>query len=382
VGKAIYVGFTTKNTPVLSVLLHRSREVSELLPLSFSPRVIELLGIFFGEKPLRLVASRPWVRRLEDVKRRYYGLIFVVNPILNHFNSQVLSNLNLRKFALKVDNFYLKLKLRKYELRIVPGDFLEAIPKKAGLNILEVRWHHTMYNNKRPKLLLDYPIEQVLRETHWEQVLREKRDSIKLIVTYSSMARDSFIYAGFDAEKITVIPIDAEIGKSQSPKNLITEKGYKLLYVGRDAPDKGLDIAVYAAKQCHQDLIVVGSFSREVEIWLKSFSFVIYKGVLPKTELIKIMTETEILIVPSIESFGLAVLEGIQAGMKIVASPFVGVLEFLEGNDQIFKSKSLEVADFCEQLELAIITNLDNIQPDSVPEFDLQKYWSSALDSL
>jgi len=381
-GNVIYVGFTTKNTPVLSVLLQKSNEVSELLPLSLSPRMIHLFGSVLGEKLHRIVASRPWVRKLEGVHRRYYGLVFVINPILNHLDVKEFVNLDLRKFALKFDIFFLKFKLKKYHIRIIPGDFLESIPKKAGLNILEVRWHHTLYNHKRPELLLDYPVEQVLQETHWESVLREKSKNIKLIVTYSSIARDSFIYAGFDAEKIVVVPLDLEMIKGPDIEIGIVNKKNKLLYVGRDAPDKGLDIAVSAASQSHLDLIVVGSFSSEVENWLKSFSFVRYMGILSRAELTKVMSETEILIVPSIESFGLAVLEGIQAGMKIVASPYVGVLEFLKDNDQIFRAKSLNVEDISEQLELATHKNRAMVQARVVQDFDTQKYWSSALDSL
>lgn len=380
--KAIYVGFTAKNTPALSVLLQRSSEVSELIPLSFSPKMIELLRRMPGEKLRRIIASRPWVRRLAGVHRRYYGSIFVVNPILNHFNLRAIMKLDLRRCALKFDNFLLKLMVSKYDLRIIPGDFLESIPNGTGKNVLEVRWHHTLYNNKRPELLLNYPVEQVLQETPWESILREKIEDINLIVTYSSIAKDSFICAGFDPGRIAVVPLDADIIADPETKIGIKEKKNRLLYVGRDAPDKGLDIAVFAARQTHQDLIVVGSYSREVENWLKSFNFVHYKGVLSRSELFEVMSETEILIIPSIESFGLAVLEGIQAGMKIVASPFVGVLEFLEENNQVFKAKSLEVEDVCEQLVLAIHTDRTKIQTHAVIRFDTQKYWGSALDSL
>jgi len=344
--------------------------------------MLDLLRTMPGEKLRRIVAGRPWARRLVGVHRRYYGLIFVVNPILNHFNLRAFLNLDLRRYALRIDNFLLKLVIRRYDLRIIPGDFLESIPNGTGMNVLEVRWHHTLYNNKRPELLLNYPVEQVLQETPWEVILREKIADIKLIVTYSSIAKDSFIYAGFDPKRIAVVPLDANIIVDSEAKVRVTEKKNRLLYVGRDAPDKGLDIAVFAARQTKQDLIVVGSYSREVEIWLKSFNFVHYMGVLSRTELLEVMSETEILIIPSIESFGLAVLEGIQAGMKIVASPYVGVLEFLEENNQIFRAKSLEVQDICEQLVLAIHTDCAKIQTHAEIGFNTQKHWSTALDSL
>ena len=380
--KAIYVGFTAKNTPALSVLLERSSEVSELIPLSFSPKMIDLLRRMLGEKLSRILASRPWTKRLAGVHRRYYGLIFVVNPILNHFNIRAFMKLDLRRYALKFDSFLIRIMVSKYDLRIIPGDFLESIPNGTGNNVLEVRWHHTLYNNKRPELLLNYPIEQVLQETRWESILREKIEDIDLIVTYSSIAKDSFIYAGFDPKKIAVVPLDTDMIPDSETKIGIAEKKNRLMYVGRDAPDKGLDIAVFAARQTHQDIIVVGSYSREVENWLKSFNFVHYKGVLSRTELFEVMSETEILIIPSIESFGLAVLEGIHAGMKIVVSPFVGVLEFLGENNQVFKAKSLEAQEICEQLVLAIHTDRSKSLTQTAIRFDTQRYWGSALDSL
>jgi glycosyltransferase involved in cell wall biosynthesis len=380
--KAIYVGFTAKNTPALSVLLERSSDVSELIPLSFSPKTIDLLRRILGEKLSKIIAGRPWTKRLAGVHRRYYGLIFVLNPILNHLNIRTFMKLDLRRFALKFDSFFLRLLVNKYELRIIPGDFLESIPHGPGNNVLEVRWHHTLYNNKRPDLLLNYPIKQVLKETRWESILREKIEDIDLIVTYSSIAKDSFIYAGYEPKKIAVVPLDIDLIADLEINIGKTEKKNRLMYVGRDAPDKGLDIAVFAAKHTNLDLIVVGSYSREVENWLKSFNFVHYKGILSRTELFTLMSETEVLIIPSIESFGLAVLEGIQAGMKIVASPFVGVLEYLGEDDQIFKAKSLEVQDICEQLVNAIHSDRSRISRKTAIGLDTQRHWGSALDCL
>ena len=63
--KAIYVGFTANNTPAVSVLLQRSSEVSELIPVSFSPRIIELLRRVLGSKLHSIVASRAWAKKIK-----------------------------------------------------------------------------------------------------------------------------------------------------------------------------------------------------------------------------------------------------------------------------------------------------------------------------
>jgi glycosyltransferase involved in cell wall biosynthesis len=151
-----------------------------------------------------------------------------------------------------------------------------------------------------------------------------------------------------------------------------------LLWVGRGYPSKGLDIAVRISAQLDLKLTVIGALSVEIIEWLKTFKNVEYKGRKSKDELDRQMRQHEVLLVPSIESYGLVVLEGLQNGMKIVTSPYVGINDWLNQNPNLYISKEFNTQELIAQTLKALNNSFHNVEVN----ISVSESWKNALQNL
>lgn len=114
-------------------------------------------------------------------------------------------------------------------------------------------------------------------------------------------------------------------------------------------------------------LIVAGEDSIDTDE-IKSYDFVDYKGFISNNELLKLMNSSSIFIQNSYcESFGIAPIEAIQNGCKIIVSenvgvPIKGIDEFVVKTDNIYELKQciekLIVNRDTQQIDLSFINDL------------------------
>ncbi len=104
-----------------------------------------------------------------------------------------------------------------------------------------------------------------------------------------------------------------------------------MAFVGRGDVYKGLDLAVASVARLGRPyrLHVAGNMRPEVLEWLLKQPNVVYEGLLNKSELRSLYSSSHLLILPSIESFGLAVAEAVHHGLHVVCSPETGIVEYL-----------------------------------------------------
>ena len=140
------------------------------------------------------------------------------------------------------------------------------------------------------------------------------------------------------AEKLSVIPWGVDFVQFYAP----VEKSnpFTVLYLGQIRPYKGLPVLLRAAEHMNDTRFWVigdGSYAetcRQMASDLK-LSNLTFWGHLPDKEMLELIKKAHVIVLPSVnrsEAFGIALLEGMAAGLVPVASHLPGVADLI-GNE-------------------------------------------------
>ena len=174
-------------------------------------------------------------------------------------------------------------------------------------------------------------------------------EASKVIVTSGSMEGELCDHFHFPSDKIKIIPNAIDLTKyhaSIDRKSVRWRYGVSpneklVLCVGRLVPQKGVEHLIHAVptiawRHPEAKFVIVG------EGWLKGHLEYLsrssghgwkirFTGFLPDSEVIALMTSADVLVVPSIyEPFGIVALEGMAAGVPVVASQIGGLAEVVQ----------------------------------------------------
>ena len=244
------------------------------------------------------------------------------------------------KFGSKTDRFLFyilaavfKIKLSwmilKNDISIIPADIWDLVPiNMRSRVILEIRWlTQDLINTLEIPLLAHHSYENA-SFSGIPEMPREVFSEFLGYFTYSSISKESIILSGAKPDKILVLPLLRHDALAIS-NEFVESRSQRLLYVGRSAPDKRLDLAVEIADKLNLPLDVVGKYDTAARKWLENKTGVNYLGVLPHSDLLAIMKSNIALLAPGVESWNLAVVEALQCGMVVYASRFTGVTEWI-----------------------------------------------------
>jgi glycosyltransferase involved in cell wall biosynthesis len=268
--------------------------------------------------------------------------------------------------------------LPKVDIAIIASDFLlEKIRIPNGTRVyLECRWHNKNYNSRRPPLEFEIPYPNINEgPDEWEKSFDLRMKDFNGLITYSRVSGDSFRDSGFTSGEIRTAPLPVVVETEKVSQRRVSKS---LLWIGRGYPSKGLDLAVKLSCELGLNLTVVGALANDLVEWLGKFSNVHYKGRQSRSELNRIMQQHEILLVPSIESYGLVVLEGLHNGMKIVTSPFVGINDWLNQNPNMYICEEFSLKEFIKLTK----ESLDNSHHDVEIIIPVSESWKNALSNL
>ncbi|MGQ9780710.1 MAG: glycosyltransferase family 4 protein [Nitrososphaeria archaeon] len=173
-------------------------------------------------------------------------------------------------------------------------------------------------------------------------------DSSKIVVCSSSMARDVRRRLNVDLQKIRIIPngidperlnVNVDVSRTRE-KYGVYWKELMILFVGRLTSQKGCEYLIRALPKILEKhnvkLVVVGdgpsrSFLESEAYRLGLSNRVIFAGFVSDQEMIRLMKSADVLVVPSIyEPFGIVALEGMAAGVPVVASDVDGLAEIIK----------------------------------------------------
>jgi len=164
------------------------------------------------------------------------------------------------------------------------------------------------------------------RHTVREEAIYEVADAITVP---SSFSRRSFIECGVPAEKIHTIPYGVRLkafAKVADP----SKETFEVLFAGHVSLRKGVPYLLQAFAQVKHPakrLRFAGALSPEIKTLLDRLprQQVEFLGPVPQNHLPKIMSESHVLVLPSIEDgFGLVLSQALACGCPIVASTNTG----------------------------------------------------------
>jgi len=174
-------------------------------------------------------------------------------------------------------------------------------------------------------------------------------EASKIIVTSNSLKHEVCGHFHIPWEKVEIIPngINTEKFKVSVDKIAVKSRygispNEKLvLYVGRLVPQKGVEyliqaVPMIAGKYPNVKFLIVG------EGWLRDYLEslaqstgqrwrITFTGFIPDHEVVALMKSADVLVVPSVyEPFGIVALEGMAAGVPVIASQVGGLSEVIE----------------------------------------------------
>lgn len=147
----------------------------------------------------------------------------------------------------------------------------------------------------------------------------------------------------------------------------------QLLFVGRMVPYKGLELLIRAAaiakKRCKFELKIVGGgnlryarFCKEIATRLGLGKSIAFLDTLPRKSLLSFYQSADLFCMPSIETYGVAILEAMSCGCAVLASDFngpgeivpssVGLKVPLEHPEQFINEYAERIIQLIEDTEL------------------------------
>ena len=217
---------------------------------------------------------------------------------------------------------------------------------------------------------------------------------VDLFIAPSEFVKNELIAAGFDVNKICVLPhfLDLPLAPEAQP----IKKENTILYFGRLDESKGVDILIrafagLAAKYPAWQLKIIGSGPKENE-WrelaekLKIINQIIFIPQLPKKELGQEIQKAQFAVAPSRlhETFGLSVAEALAYGLPVVATKNGGYQELIQDNENGFLVPSEDVLAIQEKMEQLIINTdlrekMSEAAKISVAELTPEKHYQEII---
>ena len=184
-------------------------------------------------------------------------------------------------------------------------------------------------------------------------------NDVDRFVVMTEFAKAKFVSAGLPGDRFIVKPHHvADPGPRPAPPHASNT----VLFVGRIAPEKGVDVLVDAWRDAAlegYELVIVGDGPLRTTLEAAAPRTVRFTGWLPASEVRQRMLEARLLAFPSVwyETFGLAMVEAMAAGTPVIASDLGGTPELIGTTTPGALVAAADIAGWSESLR--------SIVPDS-----------------
>ncbi|MFL5909268.1 MAG: glycosyltransferase [Gaiellaceae bacterium] len=174
----------------------------------------------------------------------------------------------------------------------------------------------------------------------------------------SDWLRDEYARRGFRPRRSHVVRAGVDIEKYASARTRPASiPPQKILFAGRLHPDKGLHTVIEAMKEVDHayELTVAGRDhiqSYADRLRATAGERVHWLGAVPRTEIVRMLGEHDILIYPSTgpETYGLGILEAFAAGAIVVSSASGGPAEYVVPGENALTFEPGDAAGLAQQL--------------------------------
>lgn len=202
----------------------------------------------------------------------------------------------------------------------------------------------------------------------------------------SEYAKRTFVDAGYDSERIFVVPYGVDVQKDDS---LVPDSGgvFRIIYVGQIVPRKGVHYLVQAFEELglpNAELLLVGDAGEEmhdfVERWVSRNPRITATGSVPQLQLKEYYDRSSVFVLPSVsDSFGLVVAEAMAAGLPVIVTENTGSRELVCDGAEGFVVPIRDVEELKEKIlrlyeNSGLRRDMGAAARDRVKEFSWEKY--------
>jgi glycosyltransferase involved in cell wall biosynthesis len=184
-----------------------------------------------------------------------------------------------------------------------------------------------------------------------------------VVIAASSFTRKSLLYAGVDAVRIVVLPygVDSRIFRD----DVATPSGKaKVLFVGQPTARKGFGQLLQAWDRVGNksaELHIVSGPATRTEAG-KSGAPIVWHQRLPLKDLVALMNEVDLLVLPSIaEGFGHVLLQSLSCGTPVLCSDATAGPDLLKKWEEGFVFPSGDWNEFASRLDMWL-SNVDRLR--------------------
>ena len=323
----------------------------KILKLPFFPRSFS--NIFLTRpKQIFEVSENSEVQKINFGFWEFIGLIF---SRLHSFGyASRIRMYSEKRILRKVQRF-----VRRFKYVVVTDDFLACDLDVVGKRIVvEVRGG--LFLNFDPiRDISKFPIDiyhdlqfsTLSKPLPKEEVIKTTKNlnNVSEFITYSAFYKQ-MVEETAPGKKVWVIPLKFPIYDLPEPQQSVLDT-HTLLFVGRDEPIKGLDIAINIAVNLNLPIKIVGNYSRSMIEILSAIENVDVVGSINRGRLFNLMKSSSILISPSIETFGYSILESLQLGTPVLTSRFAGVTEWLKDEKMLHVMDGFDLESWTARVE-------------------------------
>jgi len=366
----ILIGDTHPEILAVACELSRQRHKYKLfLPFYFTHKESRFIVKFFRENSHQINWLMKRTLPKEIMRRslnRPFASLDLIIWVLKRFNLYNTSDKLLKLYKSLLETY-----LRAF-LKFHPNPILvcyDTIRLSPGIRNMVVvicpMTHPGKVTQDLQQAALDYPDWPFLKKNESAGFLptSARADKLVLLSTYAS---DSFKNAGFDIEKLFVLPI-GPINRNQDlfeirPRKI--SKMLQVLFVGQMGLRKGVPALMELSYKINEiaKIRLVGPCSKEVARYIREFSNSQTLTLIPNPTpqiLMEEFKQAEIFVLPSYnEGFGIACVEGMSFGQIPLISRNTGAAEVLIGSSlERFLIKPGSAAEILAHLEYLTMLN-------------------------
>ncbi len=155
------------------------------------------------------------------------------------------------------------------------------------------------------------------------------------IITVSEFSRETYVRAGADPDRVTVVPLGVDLERFRVPEGpgKPTDGPLEILFAGAAAYHKGFDVLVDAVRGLEDGVDVrVTVVGRDREGWRERAGVEFHwLGQVSQGQLAELYRQADVLVLPSRhDALPMVVLEALASGLPVVVSDRVGSKEAVE----------------------------------------------------
>ena len=241
-----------------------------------------------------------------------------------------------------------------------PGGILNRISLISLINM----------NIKRILIIHNFPAKKNLFNYFFIELnnLLVKISNIKLITVSKSCKKDLIISSGFNKIKVIYNGLSENIKKYKKIKRGKTK--IHLNYFGKIEHRKGLHLLIQALNDVKLNDIILNiygdgdlNYKKSLKFLKKNKSYTLNFNK-PISDITKVLENTDILILPSIqfESFGMVLIEAMRQKIPIISSNSGGIKEVVKNNKNGLTFKNNNVDDLRKKIEILVKSKLLRIK--------------------